>query len=186
MEQYDIIGELVNKARAAAKQIENYTQQQINDVCLAIGWEVYKDENIQQLARLAVDDSGMGVYEDKIKKHKGKIMGVICDVISPDAKSVGVIERDVEKGITKYAKPVGVVGALCPVTNPTATPGSNAISILKGRNAVIFAPHPRSKKASALAVQFMRNGLKKVGAPENLIQVIEEPLLNFQPGLWQL
>ena len=183
MEQNAVITELVNKARAAAKQIENYTQQQINEVCLAIGWEVYKDENIQQLAKLAVEESGMGVYEDKLKKHKSKILGVLCDVTDPAAKSVGVIERNIEKGITKYAKPVGVVGALCPVTNPTATPGSNAISILKGRNAVIFAPHPRSKKASALAVQFMRNGLKKVGAPEDLIQVIEEPTVELSNQL---
>ena len=183
MELNPIITGLVQKARAAAKQIENYTQEQIDEVCLAIGWEVYRDENVEQLAKLAVDESGMGVYEDKIKKHKGKIMGVLCDVTSPTAKSVGVIERDAEKGITKYAKPVGVVGALCPVTNPTATPGSNAVSILKGRNAVIFAPHPRSKKASALAVQFMRNGLKKVGAPEDLIQVIEEPSVELSNQL---
>ena len=183
MEQSAVITDLVNKARFAAKQIENYTQEQINDVCLAIGWEVYKDENIQQLAKLAVEESGMGVYEDKLKKHKGKILGVLCDVTDPKAISVGVIERDTEKGITKYAKPVGVVGALCPVTNPTATPGSNAISILKGRNAVIFAPHPRSKKASALAVKFMRNGLKKVGAPEDLIQVIEEPSIELSSRL---
>ena len=178
-----VITGLIDKARAAARQVENYTQQQIDNVCLAIAWEVYKDENIAQLARLAVEESGMGVYEDKIKKHKGKIMGVIYDVTRPDAKSVGVISYDAEKGITKYAKPVGVVGALCPATNPTATPGSNAVSILKGRNAVIFAPHPRSKKASALAVEFMRRGLKKVGAPEDLIQVIAEPSIELSTQL---
>jgi len=183
MDQNPIIAELLKKARAAQEKVAGYTQQQIDEVCLAIAWEVYKDENIEQLAKLAVEDSGMGVYEDKVKKHKGKIMGVISDVMSPDAKNVGVIEHDAEKGITKYAKPVGVVGALCPVTNPTATPGSNAVSILKGRNAVIFAPHPRSKKATALAVQFMRNGLKKVGAPEDLIQVIAEPSVELSNAL---
>ena len=183
MDQNPIIAELLKKARAAQEKVAGYTQQQIDEVCLAIAWEVYKDENIEQLAKLAVEDSGMGVYEDKVKKHKGKIMGVISDVMSPDAKTVGVIEHDAEKGITKYAKPVGVVGALCPVTNPTATPGSNAVSILKGRNAVIFAPHPRSKKATALAVQFMRNGLKKVGAPEDLIQVIAEPSVELSNAL---
>ena len=71
----------------------------------------------------------MGIYEDKLKKHKVKVLGVLKDVMA--AKSVGVIERDEKKGPTKYAKPVGVVGALTPVTNPTATPASNAISILK-------------------------------------------------------
>ena len=183
MEENSVVADLVNRAKIAVRRIENYTQEQIDDVCRAIAWEVYNDENVERLARLAVENSGMGVYEDKVKKHKGKIMGVISDVTSPDAKSVGVIERDEARGITKYAKPVGVVGALCPVTNPTATPGSNAVSILKGRNAVIFAPHPRSKKASALAVEFMRNGLKKVGAPEDLIQVIEEPSVELSSRL---
>jgi sulfoacetaldehyde dehydrogenase len=79
------------------------------------------------------------------------------------------------KKIKKYAKPVGVVGALTPVTNPTATPSSNAVTIVKGRNAVIFAPHPKAKKCSKLAVDMMREGLKKVGAPQDLIQIIEAP-----------
>lgn len=168
-----IIENMVRKARAAQEAIRDYTQEQIDEVCLAIGWEVYNDENIARLASLAVEETGMGNVPDKITKHKGKILGVLKDV--KGTKSVGLIEVDEDKQIYKYAKPVGVVGALTPVTNPTATPGSNAVSILKGRNAVIFAPHPRSKAASALAVSYMRNGLKKVGAPEDLIQIIEEP-----------
>ena len=135
-----MIRELVEKARAAQEKVANYTQEQIDDVCMAIGWEVYKDENIKVLAEMAVRETGMGNVEDKIKKHKGKILGVMVDV--KGARSVGLIERDEKKGLSKYAKPVGVIGALTPVTNPTATPGSNAVSILKGRNAVIFAPHP--------------------------------------------
>ncbi len=177
----EIIADLVKKARIAQQKIDEYTQEQIDDACLAVGWEVYCDENIQKLARLAVDETGMGVYEDKLTKHKGKVLGVLKDI--KGAKSVGIIERDETKGITKYAKPVGVIGALTPVTNPTATPSSNAITILKGRNAVIFAPHPKSKLCSKMAVDFMRQGLKKVGAPEDLIQVIEEPSLELSQEL---
>lgn len=176
MEEQEItsmIAELVSRARKAQEQVAQYTQEQIDNVCLAIGWEVYNDENIKVLAEMAVADTGMGNVPDKIKKHKGKILGVLKDVMA--VKSVGLIEEIPEKGIRKYAKPVGVIGALTPVTNPTATPGSNAVSILKGRNAVIFAPHPRSKNASAKAVEYMRAGLKKVGAPEDLIQIIEDP-----------
>lgn len=169
----EVISELVEKARKAQSLVANYSQEQIDEVCIAAGWEVYNDENIQILAELAVEETGMGNVEDKIKKHKGKVLGVLNDIIC--APSVGLIEKDEAKGIYKYAKPVGVVGALTPVTNPTATPGSNAVSILKGRNAVIFAPHPTSKNASAKAVEFMRNGLEKVGAPKDLIQVIQEP-----------
>jgi len=175
------ISGLVEKARAAQEMVADYTQQQIDDVCLAIGWEVYEDSNIEQLAQLAVEETGMGNVEDKIKKHKGKILGVIADI--KGAKSVGLIEEDREKKIKKYAKPVGVVGALTPVTNPTATPGSNAVTVLKGRNAVIFAPHPNAKNSSKLAVDFMRKGLKKVGAPEDLIQIVGEPSIDLTAEL---
>ena len=177
MNSHDIIAQYVERARAAQKQIQHYTQKQIDEVCVAIGWEVYCDENIDQLAQLAVEESRMGNVADKITKHKNKVLGVLKDV--QHATSVGCIEVDEIKKIKKYAKPVGVVGALTPVTNPTATPSSNGIAILKGRNAVIFAPHPRSKKATALAVQFMRDGLAKVNAPLDLIQVIDEPSIEL-------
>jgi sulfoacetaldehyde dehydrogenase len=176
MENPSVIDELVQKARAAQKQVANYTQAQIDEVCQAVAWQLYKDENIQQLARLAVEETGMGRYEDKIAKHKNKILGVIVDALA--TKTVGLVERDEARGISKYAKPVGVVGALTPTTNPTATPGSNGVPILKGRNAVIFAPHPRAKKATGLAVRMMRDGLKIVGAPEDLVQVIAEPSID--------
>ena len=176
MENYSVIDDLVRKARAAQAKIANYTQEQIDEVCKAVAWQVYKDENIQKLARLAVDETGMGRYEDKLAKHKNKILGAIVDALA--AKTVGLIERDEVRGISKYAKPVGVVGALTPTTNPTATPGSNGVPILKGRNAVIFAPHPRAKKSTALAVSMMRDGLRIVGAPEDLVQVIEEPSID--------
>lgn len=177
MEPYDIIRELVDKARAAQAQAESYTQSRIDEVCLAAAWQVYKDDNIAELAGLAVEETGMGNVPDKIAKHKNKVLGVVRDVMK--AKSVGLIEEDAAKGIRKYAKPVGVVGALTPVTNPTATPSSNAVSILKGRNAVIFAPHPSAKRATARAVELMRQGLRVVGAPEDLIQVVAEPSLEL-------
>jgi sulfoacetaldehyde dehydrogenase len=173
MDDQKMVGELVDKARAAQRQIENYTQEQIDEVCLAVAWQVFKDDNIAVCAKSAVEESGMGVYEHKLKKHKVKVGGVVRDILK--AKTVGVIERDETTGITKYAKPVGVVGALTPVTNPTATPASNGVGILKGRNAVIFAPHPRAKKSCKVACDFMREGLKQVGAPLDLVQSIAEP-----------
>lgn len=177
MENSDIIAELIAKAKTAQAQVAEYSQEQIDRVCTAVAWEVYCDENIAQLAELAVSETGMGTVADKIQKHKNKVLGVIDDVLK--AKSVGLIEEDATRGIRKYGKPVGVIGALTPVTNPTATPSSNAVAILKGRNAVIFAPHPRAKKSTKLAVDFMRAGLKKAGAPEDLIQVVEEPSIEL-------
>ena len=164
------------RARTAQAQIAEYSQQQIDDACLSVGWEVYNDENIAILAQLAVEATGMGNVADKITKHKVKVMGVMRDIA--DAKSVGLIERNEATGISKYAKPVGVVGALLPVTNPTTTPASNGLGILKGRNAMIFAPHPKGAAASKLAVEYMRRGLRRVGAPEDLIQIIEEPTID--------
>jgi sulfoacetaldehyde dehydrogenase len=172
-DDYTVVSDLVARARAAQAQIDNYTQAQIDEVCLSVGWQVYKDDNIAVCARTAVEETGMGVYEDKLKKHKVKVLGVCRDILT--AKTVGVIERDEATGITKYAKPVGVVGALSPVTNPTATPASNTVGILKGRNAVIFAPHPRAKRSCKVVCDFMRAGLRKAGAPEDLIQFIEAP-----------
>src|SRR5512145_1363103 len=169
----EIIAALVAKARIAQKQVENYTQEQIDEVALSVAWQVYKDENIAVCARSAVDETGKGVYEDKLTKHKVKVFGVCRDI--KHAKTVGVIERDEARGLTKYAKPVGVVGALTPVTNPTATPASNGTGILKGRNAVIFAPHPAAKNSCRVVCGFMREGLRKVGAPVDLVQFIEEP-----------
>lgn len=177
MENHELIRDLVSRARTAQAAVNDYTQRQIDEVCTAVAWEVYRDENIALLAASAVEETGMGVYGDKITKHKNKVLGVIRDVLQ--GKSVGLIERDEARGIRKYAKPVGVIGALTPVTNPTATPASNAVSILKGRNAVIFAPHPKSKRSTKMAVDFMRAGLKKVGAPEDLIQVIQEPSIDL-------
>ena len=181
MSSKEYVSSYVKRAKAAQKQIQFYTQEQIDEVCVAIGWEVYNDQNIEILAKLAVEETKMGNVQDKITKHKNKVLGVLKDV--QHAKSVGCIEVDEVKKIRKFAKPVGVVGALTPVTNPTATPASNGITILKGRNAVIFAPHPRSKKATAMAVQFMRDGLRKVNAPEDLIQVIDEPSIEVTEEL---
>lgn len=169
----EIIAALVAKARAAQAVAATWSQERLDEVVVAVGWSVYKDENIQILARSAVDETGMGVYEDKLTKHKNKVMGVLKDIRG--ARSVGLMEVDEVKGIRKYAKPVGVVGALAPVTNPTATPASNGLSILKGANAVIFAPHPKAKGATRLACEYMRQALRSSGAPEDLVQCVENP-----------
>lgn len=166
------VAEQVALAREAQKAVASYTQEQIDEVCLAVGWEMYKDDNIEKLAKMAVEETGFGNVESKIIKHKRKVGGVMHDIRG--ALSVGLIERDEINGISKYAKPVGVVCAILPATNPTATCGGKAVSILKGRNAVIFKASSRAIKATAEAVRMMREGLKKVGAPVDLIQLLED------------
>ncbi|MBN2873655.1 MAG: aldehyde dehydrogenase family protein, partial [Spirochaetales bacterium] len=176
-----LIASLVARAREAQAVAATWDQERVDEVCVAVGWSVYNDANIAALAESAVAETGMGVVADKIVKHKNKVLGVLRDIRG--AKSVGLIEVDEARGLRKYAKPVGVVGALAPVTNPTATPSSNGLSILKGRNAVIFAPHPKAKKSSAMAANFMRAALEKVGAPADLVQMIAEPSVELTQEL---
>lgn len=167
------VSEQMELARKAQAAVAEYTQEQIDEICLAIGWEVYKDDNIEKLARMAVEETGYGNVESKILKHKRKVGGVLYDVKA--AKTVGLIERDEANGISKYAKPVGVICAILPATNPTATCGGKAVGILKGRNAVIFKPSSRALQCTTETINMMREGLKKVGAPVDLIQVLEDP-----------
>lgn len=181
MDDTAMIAALMDKARAAQQQVEDYTQEQIDEVCRSVAWQVYRDDNIAVCARTAVDETGMGVYEHKVTKHKVKVLGAIRDALA--VKTVGLIEEDPVLKLRKYAKPVGVIGALTPVTNPTATPASNAIAILKGRNAVIFGPHPRAKQSADVVCGFMRDGLRRVGAPEDLVQFIAEPTLDLSQEL---
>ena len=168
----EYVDELVKKARAAQQAVKNYTQAQIDEVCLSVAWQMYNDANVEKLSRLAVEETKYGNYESKVIKHKRKIGGVIQDVIGE--VSVGLIEKNEATGIAKYAKPVGVVCAILPATNPTATAGSNVVAVLKGRNALIFRPSSRAVNCSRLATEFMREGLRKVGAPEDLVLFAED------------
>ena len=167
------VDELLAAARKAQAQIADYTQEQIDEVCLAIGWEVYNDHNVDILARMAVEETGYGNYESKVTKHKRKVGGAMHDVLA--AKTVGCIEHDPATGISKYAKPVGVICGILPATNPTATCGGKAIGMIKGRNAVIFKPSSRATECTREAINMMRAGLRRVGAPEDLLQYIELP-----------
>jgi sulfoacetaldehyde dehydrogenase len=123
----------------------------------------------------------MGVYEHKLLKHLKKTMGVMRDMMG--VRTTGVIEEIPEKGLIKIAKPIGVIGALTPVTNCEATLPANALPALKCRNAIIFAPHPRAKKTALLVTKTLQEGLKKVGAPLDLIQMIEEPSIDLAKEL---
>ncbi len=175
----ELIQELVQKAKAAQKIVEFWTQEQVDEMVAAAGWQAYKNAEI--CARLAYEETGMGVYQDKLVKHQKKTLGALRDL--DGVKTVGLIEEDEARGLLKFAKPVGVIGALTPVTNASATIPGNCLPMLKTRNAVIFAPHPHAKKTCKLNVEIMRKGLEQVGAPADLIQCIEEPTIELTQGL---
>jgi len=179
MEAKNVILDLIEKARKAQKQIECYSQEQVDAVVKVIAKVVY--DNGEQLARMAIDETRMGVYDDKVAKNKGKSKVIWHDL--KGKKSVGIIEENKEEGLIYVAKPFGVVAAVTPCTNPIVTPMCNAMFAVKGRNAIIVAPHPRAKKCSGETVKLINDELRKLNVPENLIQIIEEPSLDLTSEL---
>ena len=179
MEAKVFVGELIAKAKKAQKEYESFTQEQADAIVRACAKAVY--DNAEYLARLAVDETRMGVYEHKIQKNLGKSKVIWNDLKTK--KSVGILSRNEETGITEIARPVGVVAAITPCTNPVVTPMCNAMFALKGLNAIIVGPHPRSKKVSTETVRLMNEAIAKLGAPENLIQIIEEPTVELSAEL---
>ena len=173
-EASQVIAGLVEKARAAMQVFIGYDQERVNEVVQAVAWAIMKQEHAEELARLAVEDTGLGKFEDKVNKKQRKNLGTLRDLLDPSAKSVGVIDVDEEKGITQIAKPVGVVAAVTPSTNPSATPANKAMMALKGRNAVIIAPSPKGASTCKLLLQYVHEELYKVGAPLDLVQMLPE------------
>ena len=160
----------IERARKAQKEFEAFSQDQIDEVVMTIAKVVH--DNAEYLAEISVEETGMGVVADKTAKNKGKAR-IIWNSLK-GKKSKGIIERDETTGITKIAKPIGVVAAITPCTNPIVTPMSNAMFALKGGNAIIITPHHKAVKCSAKAVEMINTELDKLGAPKNLIQILDQ------------
>jgi succinate-semialdehyde dehydrogenase len=179
METKEYLEQLVAKARVAQKEFENCPQEMVDAACRAIGKAVY--DNAQMLARMAVDETGMGDYESKVAKCRGKSKTTWYRM--KGKKSRGIIERDEAAGIVKVAKPIGVIGSVTPTTNPVITQMHSAMCSLKCGNSIIICPHPRAKKVGVKTVELMNAALDRLGLPPNLIQIIPEPTMEFSAGL---
>ena len=131
----NIIQSLVHRAKEAQKKIEKYNQEQVDEVVTAVAWALCNPSTNKLISNLAVDSTGLGNAEDKISKNKRKTLGLLRDL--KGVKTVGVISEDKQKGIIEIAKPVGIVGAVTPSTNPAATPVNNILNAVKGRNSII-------------------------------------------------
>ena len=165
---------LVARARAAQRGFETWSQAQIDSAVAAAGWAIVEPARNRELAELAVAATGIGNVDDKIRKNHRKTLGLLRDLRG--AKSVGVISEDEATGIVEIARPVGVVCAITPSTNPGATPANKIINALKARNAVIVAPSPKGWSTCARLVEFIDEQLAKVGAPEGLVQLLPSPV----------
>ncbi|HZS84504.1 MAG TPA: aldehyde dehydrogenase family protein [Stellaceae bacterium] len=168
-----VVSALVAKARAAMRAFAAADQARADEAVTALAWSLYKPEHAKELAELAVADTGLGNVPDKIVKKQRKTFGTLRDLLR--AKSVGIIEEDPARGIIKWAKPVGVVAAITPSTNPGATPVNKAMMAVKGKNAIIIAPSPAGYRTTARAAEWMRAELGKIGAPQDLVQILPPP-----------
>ena len=177
LEPKEEIQELVRRSREAQKQIENYTQEQVDELIRAMVWCVAKPGVAEEIAQFTVDETQLGNYEGKFLKIQRKTRATLMDII--DEKSVGILEEDKEREIVKIAKPMGVIGALAPSTNPEATPVIKAIHAVKGRNSIIVAPHPRAKLTNKKICDLMRAAIESCGAPADLVIGIEIPSLEL-------
>lgn len=168
------IDELVRRAREAMKGFADASQNLVDEAVTALAWSTYKPEHAKELAEMAVAETGLGNVHDKILKNQRKTLGTLRDLLR--VKTVGLIEDDRAKGIAKYAKPVGVVAAITPSTNPAATPLNKAMMAIKGRNAIIVAPSPSGWKTTRRAIDLARTEIEKVGLSPDLVQVIPLPV----------
>jgi sulfoacetaldehyde dehydrogenase len=169
-----VVGDVVARARAAQAIADRWTQVEADEAAVAAGWAIVEPARNRALAELAVRDTGLGNVADKIAKNRRKTMGLLRDL--DGARSVGVISDDPDRGLVEIARPVGVVAAITPSTNPAATPANNIINALKGRNAIVLAPSPKGQSTLALLLRFVHAELDRIGAPRDLVSQLPMPV----------
>ena len=168
------VAELMRRARAAQAVLQHYTQAQLDETAVAAAWAIMEPARNRTLAELAVQDTGLGNVSDKIVKNHRKTLGLMRDL--QHAKTTGIIAEHADTGITEIARPVGVVAAVVPSTNPGATPANNIINALKCGNAVILSPSPKGYTTCAQLIAYIHAELKRIGAPTDLVQMLPAPV----------
>lgn len=172
------IAGLVAKARAAQAIAENFTQEDVDKITGAVAYVLTKPETALKFGEMLVAESGMGVPANKQAKMFGKVKGSYAQM--KGQKSVGLVDFDAVMNVEKYARPMGVIGAIVPVTNGEATPVVKALMALKTRNAVIVAPHPRAKNTNFAVCAAIREVLTKLGYPADLVQAIDPEMVSIE------
>jgi len=160
---------LIKKAKKAQKKLAKYSQDEIDELVFELAEAARK--RARELAELAVEDTGMGIVEDKVSKNF--LASVDLWEYIKDMKTVGIISEDKEKMITEVASPMGVITALVPSTNPTSTVIYKALISLKSANAVIFSPHPSARECIKKTVEILNDRLEELGAPDGLVGCLD-------------
>ena len=165
---------VIASARKAQAQYEaNGSQELYDKAALAVGWAIMEPARNEEMATLAVESTGLGNVTDKITKNHRKTLGLLRDI--QDVKTYGIIEEDAEKGITKIARPIGVVGAVVPSTNPIATPANNIINALKCGNAIVLSPSPKGVAGCERLLGYIYAEFDKIGVSRDLVQMVPPP-----------
>ena len=172
---------LVDRVRAAQKTYAEFSQEQV-DIIFRHAAQAANEQRIA-LAKLAVQETGMGVFEDKVIKNHFASEFIYNKYI--DEKTCGVIEEDDDAGIIKIAEPIGVLAGIIPTTNPTSTAIFKSLIALKTRNAIIFSPHPRAKKCTVETARIILEAAVAAGAPADIIGWIDEPTVELSSTLMQ-
>ena len=171
----------LEKVRSAQEEFSKFTQEQVDKIFLEVAMTA--NQNRIALAKMAFEETGMGVLEDKVIKNHFASEYIYNKY--KNVKTCGVIEEDREFGITKIAEPIGIVAAIVPTTNPTSTVIFKTLISLKTRNGVIISPHPRAKKSTIAAAKLVLKAAEKAGAPKGIISWIDEPSLELTNMLMQ-
>src|SRR6266550_4720841 len=175
--------EFLTRARSAMATASAYDQATVDRLCRAVAAATANEQTFGRLTRMSVEESGMG-SADGVPARRWKILGILRDALR--TKSVGIIEELPDKGIVKYAKPAGVIAGVLPVTNPLVTMVNMAINAIKCKDAVIFSPHPLSRKTAIEIARVIRAALKKQGAPDDLILCLETPSIPLAQELMSI
>ena len=179
VETIEQLEELISRVRKAQKIFETYSQEQVDAIFKAAATAANKARI--SLARMAVEETGMGVLEDKIIKNHYASEYIYNK--HKHAKTCGIIREDKANGIKIVAEPLGVIAGVIPTTNPTSTAIFKALIALKTRNGIIFSPHPRAKNCTITAANLVLDAAVKAGAPEDIIGWIDVPSLELTNGL---
>ncbi|MDR2156964.1 MAG: aldehyde dehydrogenase family protein [Clostridiales Family XIII bacterium] len=176
----EYVADLVAKGRAAQARANGFSQERVDELTEAVAYALTVPETALKFAEMLVAESNMGVAKDKQLKIYGKVKG--CFAQMRGGKSVGLIDSNKETGIDTYARPMGVVGAIMPVTNGEATPAVKSLMAIKTRNAIILAPHPKARNTNLAIAETIRSVLKKFDAPVDLVQAIDPDCVSVEAG----
>jgi sulfoacetaldehyde dehydrogenase len=165
-----LVGDFIARARKAQVAAESWGQREVDEVVSAVGWSVYREDNSRFLADLAYRETGLGDLQDLHELHRKRVLGTLCDLAG--VRTVGCIDENPDAGTQRYAKPIGVIAAATPATAPCTGIATNVLQMLKARNAVVVSPNPRARESAARTVDFMRQALDMVGAPQDLVQCL--------------